>query len=466
MDGHKARLSDSLRLRLSLWLSVAILVFAGIAGVISFGAAFDEAHELQDDILRQVAALVDNNHLPASEFQDIQAPQANSDDARVVVQRLGVSPPPGSGPTDGDDKLPLPLTLSIPDGLATVKVGGEPYRVLAKTLKSGERIAVAQETDVRDQIARTSAIRTVMPLIAFVPVLLLVVGWLVRRVFRPVASLSREIDQRQYSELHAVPTEHLPNEIRPFLHAINNLLARVSTSVDAQHRFVADAAHELRTPLTALSLQAERLAEAPMSESASERLVELRQGIERNRHLLDHLLALSGVQATQQDANARTDSALKIFRRTLETLHPLAEAKQIDIGIEAQEDAALPVSETDLEMLMKNLVDNAIRYTPSGGRVDLVLESYSRQVVLRVRDTGPGIAPEERERVFDPFYRVLGTQTTGSGLGLAIAKAVADKSGARIRLSYINESTSDESARYGLDVSVIFPPVSVANTKG
>jgi two-component system OmpR family sensor kinase len=203
-----------------------------------------------------------------------------------------------------------------------------------------------------------------------------------------------------------------------------------------------------------------------MSESASERLVELRQGIERNRHLLDHLLALSGVQATQQDANARTDSALKIFRRTLETLHPLAEAKQIDIGIEAQEDAALPVSETDLEMLMKNLVDNAIRYTPSGGRVDLVLESDSRQVVLRVRDTGPGITPEERERVFDPFYRVLGTQTTGSGLGLAIAKAVADKSGARIRLSYINESTSDESARYGLDVSVIFPPVSVANTKG
>ena len=194
MDGHKARLSDSLRLRLSLWLSVAILVFPGIAGVISFGAAFDEAHELQDDILRQVAALVDNNHLPASEFQDIQAPQANSDDARGVGQRLRVSPPPGSGPPDGDDKLPLPLTLSIPDGLATVKVGGEPYRVLAKTLKSGERIAVAQETDVRDQIARTSAIRTVMPLIAFVPVLLLVVGWLVRRVFRPVASPSREIE--------------------------------------------------------------------------------------------------------------------------------------------------------------------------------------------------------------------------------------------------------------------------------
>lgn len=206
-----------------------------------------------------------------------------------------------------------------------------------------------------------------MPLVAFVPVLLLVVGWLVRRIFRPVASLSSEIDRRQYSELHPVSTEHLPNEIRPFLRAINNLLSRVSTSVDAQHRFVADAAHELRTPLTALSLQAERLAEADMSATARERLVELRQGIERGRHMLEHLLTLSSVQATQSDGHAATDSVLRVFRQTLETLYPLAEAKGIDLGIEASEDASLPMSEADLSMLIKNLVDNAIRYTPAGG---------------------------------------------------------------------------------------------------
>lgn len=458
MDGLKRRLNDSIRLRLSLWLSIAILVFAIIAGVISFGAAFDEAHELQDDVLRQVAALVDNNNLPASEFRNIQAPQTSGEDARVVVQRLSMAPPPGSGVSDGDDKLPLPLTLTMPDGLATVPVGGEHYRVLAKTLKSGERIAVAQETDVRDEIARNSAIRTVMPLVAFVPVLLLVVGWLVRRIFRPVASLSREIDQRQYSELHAVPTEHLPNEIRPFLHAINNLLSRVATSVDAQHRFVADAAHELRTPLTALSLQAERLADAPMSETASERLIELRHGIERNRHLLDHLLTLSGVQATQQDAQARTDSVLTVFRNTLETLYPLAEAKQIDIGIDEHGDVALPVSEVDLGVLVKNLVDNAIRYTPPGGRIDLVLESNARQTILSVRDTGPGIPPQERERVFDPFYRILGTAQMGSGLGLSIVKAIADKFGARVHFSY-----TDESTHLGLSVSVIVPNALVMN---
>ncbi len=459
MDGIKRRLNDSIRLRLSLWLSVAILVFAVIAGVISFAAAFDEAHELQDDVLRQVAALVDNNNLPTSEFRNIQASQTRDEEARVVVQRLGIVTTPGAG--DGGDKLPLPLPVTMLDGLSTVVVGGEPYRILVKTLKSGERIAVAQETDVRDEIARTSALRTVMPLVAFAPVLLLVVGWLVRKIFRPVASLSGEIDRRQYGELHPVSTKHLPNEIRPFLSAINNLLSRVATSVDAQHRFVADAAHELRTPLTALSLQAERLAEADMSATARERLAELRLGIERGRHMLDHLLTLSSVQATTSDAAASTDSVLRVLRQTLETLYPLAEAKGIDIGIEAGDDTSLPMSEADLSVLMKNLVDNAIRYTPAGGRVDLVLEPGKHQTVLRVMDTGPGIAPYERERVFDAFYRGLGTSEVGSGLGLSIVKAIAEKVGADVRLAY-----TDERAQSGLSVTVVVPAVSKSGQVG
>ncbi len=448
MDGLKGRLSDSIRLRLSLWLSAAILFFAVIAGVISFGAAFDEAHELQDDVLRQVAALVDNNNLPTSEFHNLRAPQASDEEARVIVQRLGASIPPSAG--DGDDKLPLPLPVTMRDGLTTLTSGGEPYRVLVKTLRSGTRIAVAQETDVRDEIARTSAIRTVMPLVAFVPVLLIVVGWLVRRIFRPVASLSKEIDQRQYSELHAVPADHLPSEIRPFIRAINNLLSRVATSVDAQRRFVADAAHELRTPLTALSLQAERLSEAQMSATAEERLIELRHGIERVRHMLEHLLTLSSVQAMPRDGNARTESVLQVYRHILETLYPLAEAKQIDIGIEAKGDVSLCVSPADLSVLMKNLVDNAIRYTPAGGRVDLMLEVSECQAKLRVQDTGPGIPPGERARVFDPFYRVLGTTQSGSGLGLSIVKAIADKMGASLSLAY-----SDENTGRGLSVCLI-----------
>ncbi|MDN4572718.1 two-component sensor histidine kinase, partial [Pandoraea cepalis] len=204
----------------------------------------------------------------------------------------------------------------------------------------------------------------------------------------------------------------------------------------------------------ALSLQAERLSEAQMSVTAKERLIELRHGIERGRHMLEHLLTLSSVQAMPRDGNARTESVLQVYRHILETLYPLAEAKEIDIGIEAKGDVSLCVSPADLSVLMKNLVDNAIRYTPVGGRVDLMLEASERHAKLRVQDTGPGIPPEERARVFDPFYRVLGTTQSGSGLGLSIVKAIADKMGASLSLAY-----SDEKACRGLSVCLIVPLV-------
>ena len=149
---------------------------------------------------------------------------------------------------------------------------------------------MAQETGVRDEIARDSALRTLMPFLILVPVLLLIVANLVRKMFRPIAALSAEIDQRAEQELHPVEEGHLPAEVRPFVVAINRLLARVNQSMETQRRFVADAAHELRSPFTALSLQAERLAEADMSNLARGRLMTLRRGIERGRSLLDQLL--------------------------------------------------------------------------------------------------------------------------------------------------------------------------------
>jgi two-component system OmpR family sensor kinase len=181
--------------------------------------------------------------------------------------------------------------------LHTLEIGGESFRVLVKTTAAGERIAVAQEAGFRNEIARDGALRTVMPFLILVPVLLLIVADLVRKMFRPIAALSKEIDQRAEQELHPVEDRHLPVEVRPFAVAINRLLARVGQSMESQRRFVADAAHELRSPLTALSLQAERLAEAEMSGLARERLTVLRQGIERGRSLLDQLLTLAKAQS-------------------------------------------------------------------------------------------------------------------------------------------------------------------------
>jgi two-component system OmpR family sensor kinase len=447
MDGLKKRLNDSVQIKLSVTLSLAILAAAIVAGVFSFMSAFDEAHELQDDVLLQVAHLVDRQHL----LPDTAAggrKTFHDEESRVIVQRLGDKADPA---IDVDDGGLLALPDNLADGLQTLKVGSESFRVLIRTTSAGERIAVAQEAGFRNRIAREGAMRTVMPLLILMPVLLLIVADLVRKLFRPIAVLSREIDQRDERELHPVEYRHLPSEVRPFAVAINRLLGRVESAMASQRRFVADAAHELRSPLTALSLQAERLADTDLPAVARERLVLLRQGIERSRSLLDQLLSFARAQSDTGIGQAPV-SLQDVFRRVLEDLMPLADVKRIDIGVDGTVDAQVSGSELDMLALVKNLVDNAIRYTPPGGQVDLSAGVSDGYIVLRVRDTGPGIAPTDRERVFDPFYRVLGSEQLGSGLGLSIVRAIADRMGARIEFGY-----ADEAAQAGLSITILFP---------
>jgi two-component system OmpR family sensor kinase len=310
-----------------------------------------------------------------------------------------------------------------------------------RTTAQGERIAVAQETGVRDKDARASAWRSVaVPVL--LPILLLVVSDLVRKLFRPIAMLSSEIDHRDEQELHPIDEHHLPSKVRPFVVAINRLLNRVAQSMESQRRFVADAAHELRSPLTALSLQAERLAATTCRPSARA-LVPLRRGIERGRQLIDQLLTLA---AQSLDLRGKRPPCMSVYRRCW---MPLAECKQIDIGVESIEDVQVVFNALDLFTLVKNLVDNAIRYTPQGGRIDLSVEKVQGAVLLQVRDTGPGIAVEEQARVFDAFYRSLGSDEAGSGLGLSIVRAISERTGCRVQLAF-----SDTLAQRGLCVSV------------
>ena len=301
MDGFKKRLSESVQLRLSVTLSLAILLVALVASVFAFVSAFEEAHEQQDDTLRQVAMLFDRQQMT---LQYPQGPAIEGDDeeSRVIIQYLGDGRH-ATGATD--EALPLPFPTTLTDGLSTVEVAGEAFRVLVRSTAQGQRIAVAQEQDARDKDARESAWRSLLPFLILFPVLLLVVGDLVRKLFRPIGVLAAEIDQRAEQELHPIQEQHLPTEVRPFVVAINRLLARVAQSMDSQRRFVADAAHELRSPMTALSLQAERLAATEMLPATRERFDPLSRGIERGRKLIDQLLSLAAAQSTSERAQTR-----------------------------------------------------------------------------------------------------------------------------------------------------------------
>ena len=447
MDGFKKRLSESVQLRLSLALSLTIVLVAVAASAFVFVSALDEAHELQDDTLRQVAMLYDRQHMTLH-YPEGPALEGDDEESRVIIQHLADG---SQALANGDETLPLPLPATLVDGLATVNVGGEAFRVLVHSTSRGERIAVAQEVGARDKDARESAWRSLLPFLILFPVLLLVVGDLVRKLFRPIASLAAEIDRRGEQLLHPIDEQHLPAEVRPFVVAINRLLARVAQAMDGQRRFVADAAHELRSPMTALSLQAERLAACSLQVSARERLLPLCQGIERSRQLIDQLLSLAAAQAAVPRPQARI-GVHAVYRRVLEDLLPLAEQKHLDIGVEDSADVQLLINPMDLFTLIKNLVDNAIRYTPAGGTIDLCLAQTDTGVCLQVKDSGPGISVEEHDRVFDPFYRTLGSGETGSGLGLSIVRAIAERVGAKVALGF-----TDETSRRGLCVSLWFP---------
>lgn len=443
MDDLKRRINGSLRLRLSLWLAFAICCIAVLAGAFAFYAAFRQAHTLQDDMLRQVAALAARQPLSGAVADDAgMAGNSDNSDNRVYVQALGVPAPTA-----------LPLPADLPDGLQTVRAGGETYRVMVRR-QHGQHLAVAQETSVRDETARDSALLALIPLLILVPVLLLVVTELVRKAFLAVHAVASAADARGEHDLSALPGVALPAEIRPFVEAINRLLLRLRIAMEEQRRFIADAAHELRTPLTALSLQAELVAAVPLPEQAASRLAVLRQGIERSRLLLNQLLSLARVQQADSGGQAHAVSVQQVYRQVLEDLMPLADAKRIDMGVIDTGDMLVCASAIDLETVLNNLVGNAIAYTPEGGRIDLALQPDGTQAIVVVADNGPGIDGSERERVFEPFYRIAGNDQPGAGLGLAIVRAVCERIGATITLS-----SATPAGNTGLRVEIRLPAV-------
>jgi two-component system OmpR family sensor kinase len=232
MDGFKRRLNASIQVKLSLTLSLAILVVAVVAGIFSFMAAFDEAHELQDDTLRQVAALFNRQHLQPERLADNKQVNEGDEESRIIVQLLADGAKASLQPDMGV-LLPIPTTLI--DGMHALDLSGEPFQVFVKTTALGERIAVAQETGVRDEIARNSALRTLMPFLILIPILLLIVADLVRKMFRPITELAKEIDQRSEQALHPVAGDYLPIEVRPFVVAIKSLLTRVTPRMSCVH---------------------------------------------------------------------------------------------------------------------------------------------------------------------------------------------------------------------------------------
>ena len=413
-------LKQSLQVRISIALILMFLPLSIIAGAFSYYQTYHEAEELQDDLLRQTAAYINPK---TTDYTQIGS------ENHILIQTFGQ-----------EDTVPLSDTLG--EGFHTIKGSvdddddddDDEYRAYIRQTPQG-KIAVLQETEYRDDLAATAAYQSVLPLLIALPLMILLTVWITYRAMRPVKTLSASLGKRRSDDLSPLDGEGVPSEIQGFVTAINQLLQRTGENIRRQQRFIADAAHELRSPLTALSLQAERLTKLPQSDEAREQTGLILQSIQRNRHLLEQLLTHARAQGSETQRNLIDISLQAQFRRVLQELMPLALDKQQDIGVAVENDLRIRADDTEIYTLIKTFTDNAIRYTPAGGRIDIGFSETPTTLTIWVEDDGPGIPAAERSRVTDAFYRILGTEQQGTGLGLSIADAIAKRYGGKLILA-------------------------------
>ena len=413
-------LKQSLQVRISIALILMFLPLSIIAGAFSYYQTYHEAEELQDDLLRQTAAYINPK---TTDYTQIGS------ENHILIQTFGQ-----------EDTVPLSNTLG--EGFHTIKGSvdddddddDDEYRAYIRQTPQG-KIAVLQETEYRDDLAATAAYQSVLPLLIALPLMILLTVWITYRAMRPVKTLSAALGKRRSDDLSPLDGEGVPSEIQGFVTAINQLLQRTGENIRRQQRFIADAAHELRSPLTALSLQAERLTKLPQSDEAREQTGLILQSIQRNRHLLEQLLTHARAQGPETQRNLTDISLQAQFRRVLQELMPLALDKQQDIGVAVENDLRIRADDTEIYTLIKTFTDNAIRYTPAGGRIDIGFSETPTTLTIWVEDDGPGIPAAERSRVTDAFYRILGTEQQGTGLGLSIADAIAKRYGGKLILA-------------------------------
>ena len=344
---------------------------------------------------------------------------------------------------------------------------GKPVRIVTlhlpvESAKPGGLVLVqvAENRAARDEFGRQILLRSVLPQALFILVAAIMLWYAVGRGLAPLIALRREIENRSHRDLSAVPEEDAPQEVQPLIHAINDLLQRLSFALDAQQRFIADAAHQLRTPIAGLKTQTElALRQTPPGE-AQVTLTQLRSATEQTTRLVNQLLSLARAEPTVGRGLANEHIDLRELARDATTdWVPRALERNLDLGFDSDSDRAQVEGDAFLlREMLNNLLDNAIRYTQTGGQVTVRVHDTAGRPTLSIEDNGPGIPESERARVFERFYRVLGTGAEGCGLGLAIVREIAQNHGAKVTLE-------TGTAGAGTLVTIVFPATAGAGPR-
>ena len=438
----------SIRNTLLLWLSAGLALGIALVAGLLYLQAREEANQLFDYQLQQMAAA-----LPSEFFGYVVSGRADEflPQENIIIQIWDNT---GLRLYYSHDGTELPQRAVL--GFSNLRTANNDWRVYS--MQHGNAVVqIAQPMSARSAVAARSALKTVMPLFLLIPFLAVLIGIAVRRGLAPVRRVASEVESRDAALLKPVSDSGLPQEIMPLADALNDLLARLDRALDAQRAFVADAAHELRTPLTALRLQMQLAERAGDDNERRAAFADLKAGLARATRLVEQLLTLARQEpASYRQAPGETEQpAMRML--DLNTLAQnaaadfalAADSRQIDIAVKQAGGAArISGDAAAIAIVLNNLLDNAIRYSPQGGRVTVSVATHADRVALSVQDSGPGIPPAELARVFDRFYRGSNAEAHGSGLGLAIVKRIADLHAAQVEAS----NTDD-----GLRVTVTFP---------
>jgi two-component system OmpR family sensor kinase len=426
----------SIRRQLMIWVLGALLVGAPALALAAYWLTLNEIDELLNDGLKQTALLLADRDLrgPISLGAVSNAAQYADTESKLVA--IARAP---SGELLFTSEPAMSLEFESIAGISLQRVNDEKWHVYT-IVQRDRTVQVAQPLSVRHELAAESSSKLLVPLLAMIGLIGLLLVSALRRGMKPLAIANAALAQRNAHSLKPLDVQGIPTEILPVVRTLNDLLQRLATTFKAQREFVADAAHELRSPVTALQLQVQILERSRDPAERALAMEELVAGIGRARRLIEQLLHLSRASADDDGSGAfmRERVALAgLVRDAVVQWAAEAQRRSIDLGADIRTDASVAGSAAQLEILLRNLIENALRYTPSGGRVDVVAEVIDGVPRLSVIDNGPGIPAADRERVFDRFYRspqAVASAQPGSGLGLSIVKSIADRHGATTTL--------------------------------
>ena len=441
---------SSLRGRLLLMvLGTALAVWAA-AAVATWSDARHELDELLDGHLAQAAALLVVQQVRELEHtESVEAPTLHRYGPRVIFQVFHGGRLVLRSPVAPEEAL-VGNGMEAVSGFYTVQIEDRPWRVFATHgAEQDVQVFVAEQVASRDAILFAVLRSTLWPMLVAVPLLLLAGWWAVSLGLRPLRALGTALARRPADDLRPLPSAEADEDLRPLLEALNGLFGRIGLLLERERRFTGDAAHELRTPIAAIRAQAQVALGASAEPQRRRALEHTLAGCDRASRVVEQLLLLSRLDAEAPNRNEPVDLAA-VAQGVVGELALTGIAKQQNVSFTAGPDAIVQGDATLLAALCRNLVDNAIRYSPPGAKVEVRVRRNAGRVLLLVEDNGPGVPEEDRQRLGQRFFRAEGTEASGTGLGWSIVQRIAAVHGASLQAS------SSPRLR-GLCVEVSFP---------